>query len=159
MVFVYVYNIMYLKIIMKLNSFIAVPLALVYCVLTIFDVGIFNCGCTHSQQFVILNVQTTCPPCSKSTESCCAHHEEYDEEDNEDDCCPLLRQYVVVDQLNVTNSQQSHGNQSTSIALFAFPFSNVISGITEGYPLTKNHSPPQSLLKIPAIYLYGQLRL
>ena len=144
---------------MKLSNVISVVMLLVYSMLTFIDIGIFNCSCTHSLQVVALNVQSTCPPCRNSTENCCPHNEQHDEEndeDEDDDCCSYQR--VVVDQLNVTQSK-SHNSQTKVLTLFILPFFNHISGIIESSAFTKNHSPPPNLLKIPVIYLYGQLRL
>ena len=145
---------------MKLNSVISVVMLLVYSMLTVIDIGIFDCSCTDSQQFVVLNVQTTCPPCSNATENCCPHNEQHDDEndDDDEDCCPLTYQRVVVDQLNVTQSK-SHNSQTKVLTLFTLPFSNTISGVVESSAFSKNHSPPLNFLKIPVIYLYGQLRL
>ena len=147
---------------MKLTNIISVLMLLVYSMLTFVNVGIFNCGCTDSQQFVVLNVQTTCPPCSNTTESCCPHNEHNNEEDIEenedDDCCSLSFQYIVVDQLNITKLQ-SFNNQPKVLTLYTLPLITLISDIKECVTFTKNHSPPFNLLKIPVIYLYGQLRL
>ena len=151
---------------MKLKNIIAVALLLVYSMSTLVGVGIFDCGCTNSQQFVVLNVQTTCPPCSKSTESCCSHSERHDEKhddendettDDDEDCCSLSYQYVVVDQLNITKSQ-SFNNQLKELPLFTLSSASPISGIKECYALAKNHSPPLIFLKLlSSIYMlnYG----
>ena len=145
---------------MKLNNIISVVVLLIYAMLTSFGIGIFDCACTDSQQLVVLNLRSTCPPCNDSTESCCSHNEGYDDEkeEDDDDCCSLSYQYVVVDQLNVTQSQ-SYYNQTKDLPLFTLPFANRISSIKEYSAIQKNHSPPPNFLKIPVIYLYAQLRL
>ena len=143
---------------------ISVILLFVYSVTTFVGIGVFHCGCTQSQGWVVM--ATTCPPCSKTAENCCPHGDRHhDEEKNEqengcqdDDCCSVEYQYLKVDQLNVTHS---HDVQAKVLSLFSSPFLSTdgyINGIRNCYAVIKNHSPP-GLLKIPLIYIYAQLRL
>ena len=150
---------------MSLTKITSALILLVYSMLTIIRIGVFYCGCTQSQQFVVVSAQSTCPPCSSSSEGCCQHndhygdknaHEEEDEDDEEEACCSLAFQYVEIDQLKVN---QPYIEQAREMTIFALPYANLISNVKERWLLTKIHSPPPNLLKIPVIYVYGQLRL
>jgi hypothetical protein len=128
--------------------------------LTFVGVGIIHCGCTHSQQLVLLVVQNKCP-CSTSAENCCPHSDQHHDEENDcqdEDCCSLVYQHIEVDQLNVT---QFHDVQVKFLSLLFstfLPIEGFISGVNECFSEIKNHSPP-GLLKIPLIYAHSQLRL
>lgn len=149
---------------MKFANIISVILLYFYGASTFVGIGIYNCNCTHSQRMVLLLVQPSCQ-CDNSAEKCCTHNrhrhsdEHSDEEHDHDDCCSLVYQYMDIDQLMVT---QHHDGQAKVLSLFFTPFSWVngfTASIGECFAVIKNHSPPPDLLKIPLIYLQGQLRL
>jgi len=124
-------------------------------------VGIYFCGCTHSQQLAVLAINTECPSCSKSAESCCPHSDNYPHQDEEnscqdDGCCSLEYQYIDVDQLNAT---KQYNAQFKAIILFYLPFASINNGIKESSAFATNHSPPPDLFNPPIIYLHSQLLL
>ena len=153
---------------MKVRCIISVVLLFVYSVMTFVGIGIFRCGCTQSQQLVVMSVQTACPPCSSSTESCCPHSDQYQHEKDDDrengcqenDCCLLEYQYMEVDQLLVAHFQDI---RAKALSLVFFPVISVYYGMTTTFNEctvnVKNNSPPRDLLKVPLIYLHAQLRL
>ena len=145
---------------MRLTKIISFILLFVYSMLTL-GIGIYHCGCTHSQQLAMLAINTECLPCSKSAESCCPHSDSYPHHDEEnhcqdDDCCSLKYQYIDVDQLNII---KQYDVQFKAITLFYLPFTSINNGIIECSALAKNHSPPPDLFKLPIIYQYRQLLL
>ena len=145
---------------MRLTKTISFVLLFVYSMLTL-GIGIYYCGCTHSQQLAVLAVNTECPPCSKSVESCCPHSDSQPHQDEEnscqnDDCCSLEYQYIDVDQLNIA---KSYSAQFKTATLFSLPLASINNGIKECSSLAKNHSPPPDLFKPPIIYLHRQLLL
>ena len=146
-------------IIMKIMSVI---LLFLYSMAAMVGVGTYHCGCAQSQGWVVMAVRTACPGCTTSTENCCQHnaHHHDDESDGcqDDDCCSLKYHYLKVDQVSVT---QSHDIQTKVLSLFFLPFisvDNSITGVRDLIDQNKNHPPP-GLLKIPLIFLHGQLRL
>ena len=143
---------------------ISVILLFVYSVSTLVGIGVFHCDCTHSQRMVVGAFRYTCPLCCNSDDSCCRHnHRQHDEQSEksgeEHDCCSLVYQHVEVDQLSVV---QYYDFQAKVLSLFFSPcllIEGFATGIKECSAAIKNHSPPSGLLKIPVIYLHGQLRL
>jgi hypothetical protein len=109
-------------------------------------------------------VQPSCQ-CENSAGKCCSHthhlpsDEHHDEEQTEhDDCCSLVYQHIDIDQLTVAHH---YDIQAKVLSLFFSPFlwiENFATGVNECFAVFKNHSPPP-LIKIPLIYLQGQLRL
>jgi len=150
---------------MKITNIISVILLSVYSVATFSGIGIYNCNCTHSQRIVFMFVQPSCQ-CETSTERCCSHnhHQHSDEHPNrnhiidDEDCCSLISQQIDIDQLTVAHH---YDIQAKVLSLFFSPFlwiENFATGVNECFAVFKNHSPP-ALIKIPLIYLQGQLRL
>ena len=148
---------------MKLTGIISVVLLFLYSIFTFVGIGVYRCGCTHTQRLVMISVQPSCQ-CSGSHEKCCSHNDQcHDEEDDEDgcgnNCCAIEYQYVDVDQLNITQVY-SHLTKVISLLFFSLLPDNELNGNTQDYTVAvNNHSPPPDLLKIPLIYQHRQLRL
>jgi len=143
-------------------KFAGIIVLFVYSMLTFVGVGIFHCGCTHSQGLVVMAVQTACPPCTGTTESCCSHNDQYHDDDTsnceDEDCCTVEYQFLDVDQLNVS---QFHEVKAKVVSLAFSPFllfDSFYSAVSERFIEIKNNSPPV-LFNIPFIYMYAQLRL
>ena len=148
---------------MKFKGIISVILLFIYSVATLVGVGVIRCGCTNSQQLVVLSFHPSCL-CSDADDHCCPHNDRHHDEDEETvcqdkDCCSFVYKYVNVDHLNV---KQSNDYIAKALTLLFVPCV-VFNGLTDsiyGYPVdVKNNSPPFCLLKIPLIYMHGQLRL
>ena len=145
---------------MKLTGIISIIMLTTYSLLTYVGVGVYHCGCTHSERLVMMAFQPVCP-CNNSAEDCCTHHDSHHNDENDcgdEDCCSLAYQRIEVDQLYGAQFQDV---QVKVLSLFFSPVTLVdcfVTGIEERFIQIKNHSPP-GLLKIPIIYLHSQLRL
>ena len=138
---------------MKLTIIISsFALVFVYSMLTFVGIVIHYCGCTQSQQLIVLAIQNECQPCSSVADSCCPHGDPQNQ-CREDECCFITYQF---DQLRATQPNNEHAKV---LSLFFLPFVGLITGSRERSSLKKNHSPPPDLLKTSIIYLHRQLRL
>jgi len=146
---------------MNLTRFISVILLFAYSISAFVNVGMINCGCTHSQRMVMMSTHLSCI-CSHSIGNCCSHNDQHHHDEEEDcgnGCCYVVNQNLEVDQLNV---KQSHESSAKFFSLFLFPVYSIdglITSIKDRADAIKNNSPPLGLFNIPLFYMYAQLRL
>ncbi len=144
---------------MKFTSIISIILLSIYSVSTFVGIGIVRCYCTHSQRLVMMPVQPSCQCCNSSKSCCQTENKQPGKKHNcKKDCCSLIYKYVEVDQLSST---QFYDMLTKVLSLLFSPLLSVddlMVSIKE-YATIKINSPPPGLLKIPLIYMHGQLRL
>jgi hypothetical protein len=139
---------------MKLKNIISVALLFIYSLTVCADIGVFHCGCIHSEQLVMLSGRAAFP-CSSSGKDCCRHHEEEDKTG----CCPLQYKSFEIDRQTVARNDNLRARE------LSLPFSPFVpaggwaADTWEYAAAGAKHSPPPDLYKIPLIYLHTQLRL
>jgi len=148
---------------MNFKRTISFILMFIYGMSSCLGVGIVRCGCTESQRIVFMSIHPSCL-CSYSADDCCAHNYQHHDDDEEtgcqdEECCSFFYKFVDTDHLNVI---QYIDQPAKETFLLFFPILSVngwMDSIKECTDTIKNNSPPLCLLKIPLIYMHGQLRL
>jgi len=148
---------------MKYTGWISVIILFIYSVSTFVGVGVVRCGCTNSHKLVILSFHPSCL-CSDSADDCCPHNDQYQDVHgktgcHDENCCSVVYKYVNAVHLKVTPFND-HPAKVVSLLFFShISVNKLFDNIKECAADIRNNSPPFFSLKIPLIYMHGQLRL